>query len=97
MGGQGLHALLFVEVWKRDVLTHIPVVFWESSVKVFFASDSSSKSHVFLLNGNSVGVNAAQVGIFKYSNEISFSSLLEGDESLSLESHICLTKRVKAD
>ena len=41
-------------------------------------------------DGNTLGVNGTQVGIFKESNKVGFSSFLKGQDSRSLESKITL-------
>ena len=55
---------------------------------VLVASDASGKIHVFLHDGHAVGVDAAEVGVFEETNEVSFSRFLEGGESLGLNSHV---------
>jgi hypothetical protein len=41
-------------------------------------------------DGDSLGVNCAQVGIFEQSNQVGFSSFLEGQYGGGLESQVSL-------
>ena len=53
-----------------------------NEVEVTVSTDASGELHIFLLNGHSLGMHAAQVGVFEESYDVSFSGFLEGDESL---------------
>ena len=66
------------------------VIVRKSVVEMSVSSDSPGESHVFLLDRNSVGMDAAQVSIFKDTNEVSFGGLLEGKKGLSLESEVVI-------
>ena len=48
------------------------------------ASDSSSELHVFDHDGDSLGVDGAEVGVFEKSDQVSFGGLLEGEHGLGL-------------
>jgi len=55
-----------------------------------FSSDSSSELDVLWHDGDSLGVDCAQVSIFKESDEVSLRSFLEGHDGGRLESEIGL-------
>ena len=55
-----------------------------------FSSDSSSQLDVLWHDGNSLGVDGAQVGVFKKTNQVSFGGFLESHDSGRLESKIGL-------
>ena len=55
-----------------------------------FSTDPSSKLYVLGHDGDTLGVNGAQVGIFEESNEISLASLLKSQHSRALETEISL-------
>jgi hypothetical protein len=54
------------------------------------SSDSASQSHVLWLDGDSLGMQGAQIGVFQQGDQVSFRSFLEGEDSGSLESEITL-------
>ena len=60
------------------------------SIMVFisesFTSNSSRKVHVFAHHSNSTSMECAEVDIFEESDDISFSSFLEGSKGGGLES-----------
>ena len=66
------------------------VIVRKSVVEMSVSSDSPGESHVFFLDRNSVGMNAAQVSIFKDTNEVSFSGFLERKKGLRLESQVVI-------
>ena len=53
-------------------------------------SDSSGQLHVLWHDGNSLGVDGAEVGVLEESDHVSFSSLLESENSRRLESEVIL-------
>ncbi len=55
-----------------------------------FTSDSSGELEISGHDGDSLGVDGAQVGVFEKTNQISFSSFLEGKDSRGLESQVSL-------
>ena len=57
------------------------------------SADSASELHILGHDGNSLGVDGAEVGVLEESNEISLSGLLEGKDSRRLESKIILELR----
>ena len=54
------------------------------------ASDSSGQLHVLWHDGDSLGVDSAQVGVLEEADHVSLSSLLEGEDGRRLESEIVL-------
>lgn len=54
---------------------------WKSSNLSSFSSDSSCQLDILWHNGDSFGVDSAQVGIFEKSDEISFGSFLKSHDS----------------
>ncbi len=52
------------------------------------STDSSGELHVLLHDGHSVGVDCAQVGIFKQTNNVHLSCFLDSKECLGLESEL---------
>ena len=78
---------LFIRcVWQRekDFLTILWLVI--SVIKIPVTSNSAREIHVLLHDGLSLGVNCAQISIFKESNNVGFSGFLESIKSLRLES-----------
>ncbi len=55
-----------------------------------FSSDSSSQLHILGHDGDSLGVDSAQVGVFKQGDEVSFSGFLKSQDGRALESEIVL-------
>lgn len=53
-------------------------------------SDSTGELHVLGHDGDSSGVDSAEVGVFEETNEVSFSSLLESEDGGRLESEFSL-------
>jgi hypothetical protein len=53
-------------------------------------TDAAGKLDVFRHNGNTLGVDSAQVGVFEESNEVGFGGLLEGENRRSLEPQVTL-------
>ena len=54
------------------------------------ATDTSSQLDVLGHNGDPLGVNGAQVGVFKESDEVSLASFLEGHDGGALEAQVGL-------
>jgi len=54
------------------------------------SSDTASQLDVLGHDGDTLGVDGAQVGIFKQSNEVSFTGLLEGTDGCTLETQVSL-------
>merc|ERR1712001_46523 len=52
------------------------------------ATDSSSQLNILWHDSNSLGVNGAQVSVFKETNQVSLTSFLEGTNSGALEPEI---------
>jgi len=54
------------------------------------SSDSSGQLHVLWHDGDSLGVDGAQVSVFEEGYQISFSGFLEGEDGWGLESQVSL-------
>ena len=54
------------------------------------SADSAGQLNVLGHNGNTLGVDGAQVGVFKQTNKVSLASFLKGHNSRALETQICL-------
>jgi len=55
-----------------------------------FSSDSPSQLDIFGHDGNPLGVNGAQVGVLKESDQVSLGSFLEGHDGRALEPQVGL-------
>ena len=53
-----------------------------------FSTDSASQLDVLWHDGNSLGVDGAQVGVFEKSDQVSFTGFLESHDSWALETEI---------
>ena len=53
-------------------------------------SDSSGELHVLWHDGNSLGVDGAEVGVFEKTNHVGLSGFLESEDSRGLESEVVL-------
>ena len=53
-----------------------------------FSSDSSSQLDIFWHNGDPLGVDGAQVGVFEEADQVSFGGFLKSHDSRALESEI---------
>ena len=66
-------------------------LFWsEANHLSTFATDTASQLDVLWHNGDTLGVDGAQVGIFEKTNQVSLASLLQSQDSWALESEISL-------
>jgi len=54
------------------------------------AANTTRKLDILGHDGNTLGVNGAQVGVLKKSNEVSFRSLLKGENGSTLETQVGL-------
>ena len=54
------------------------------------STETTGELHVLGLNGNTLGVNGTQVGVFKEGDEVSFRSLLKGHDGRRLEPEVGL-------
>jgi len=54
------------------------------------STDTTSQLNILGHDGHTLGMDGTQVGIFKETHQISFSSFLEGQDSRSLETEIGL-------
>ena len=57
---------------------------------VHFASDSSSQSHVLGHDGDTLGVDGAEVGVLEETDKVSLRGLLEGHDGGGLEAEVGL-------
>jgi hypothetical protein len=53
-------------------------------------TDTSGKLDVLGHDGDTLGVDGSQVSVLEKTNKVSFSSLLEGEDSRTLESKVSL-------
>jgi histone H3 len=54
------------------------------------SADAAGELNVFRHDGNTLGVNGAQVGVLEETNEVSLRSLLKGEDGRSLEAQVTL-------
>ena len=73
-------------MWQHDVRA-VRLSAW-SVVPGSVASDPPSQLHVLITEGHSLGVDAAKVGIFEETYEVSLSCLLHCHQGLSLEAYL---------
>lgn len=57
------------------------------------SSDSASELEVLWHDGDSLGVDGAEVGVFEESNEVGLGGFLEGEDGGALESEVVLELR----
>ena len=83
-----LQLLLVIIIWELEI--NLITLFWLSVdiVKVTIPSDSASKVHVLFHYCSTFGMNSAEVCVLKESNNVSFSSFLEGYKCLRLKSEL---------
>ena len=55
-----------------------------------FTTDTACQLDVFWHDGNTLGVDGAEVGILEQADEVGLSGLLEGEDGRSLESKVAL-------
>ena len=86
-GERKSHALNFV-----DGVENAGVIYnqWSYGYLGSLAANASSELNILGHDGNTLGVNGGQVGIFEKTNKVCLSSLLEGKNSARLESEISL-------
>ena len=80
LGLDSLHLLRVCRVGKLQEYLITGLWLHVTVVSVPVSSDPSSKVHVLLLNSHSLGVNGAQVGVLKQSDEVCLSGFLDGVE-----------------
>ena len=82
--------MLLLDVEVRQLEELLVVFFWLgiSEVQVLVTPDPSSELHVFLHESDSLSVDTAEVSILKHAGEVCLCRLLEGHQSLSLESEV---------
>jgi len=54
------------------------------------SSDSSGELDILWHDGDSLGVDGAEVGVFKETDQVGFGGFLEGEDSGALESEVVL-------
>jgi len=75
----------FSSFWVFLVLPLFPA---ERSFLSSLTADSSCQLDVLWHNGHTLGVNGAQVGVLKQTDQVSFAGLLEGTDGCTLEPEI---------
>ena len=70
----------------------IKIAFWLPLAKDLssFSTDSSSQLDVFGHDGDPLGMDGAQIGVFEETNQVSFRGFLQGSDSSRLESKVSL-------
>jgi len=63
---------------------------WKCHSLSTFSSDSASQLDVLGHDGDSLGVDCAQVGVFEKTDQVGFTGFLEGHDSWALETKISL-------
>ncbi|DBA02349.1 TPA: hypothetical protein N0F65_007168 [Lagenidium giganteum] len=63
---------------------------WEAANLRAFATDAAGQLNVLWHDGNTLGVDGAQVGVLEQANKVSFSGFLEGEDGRALETKISL-------
>ena len=66
---------------------------YEQDCSRSLASDSASELEVLGHDGDSLGVDGAEVGVLEETNEVSLSGLLEGEDGRGLEAEVVLELR----
>ena len=74
---------------KFDGVENAGVIVSENQLSSL-TSDSSSELNILGHDGHTLGVNGGKVSVLEKTDEVSFSSLLESQNSAGLESEICL-------
>jgi hypothetical protein len=87
---EGLHVGLVGGIGERveDLLTGLGLEVTE--VLEAFPADAPSELHVFLHDGDSVGVNRAEIGILEESGQVTLSSFLKGEKGVGLEAQLTI-------
>ncbi len=85
---QHVHLLLFVRVGQleEDFITSLGLGVTE--IMVTIASDSARQFHVFFLDGKSLGVDSAQIGVLEQAHDVGLGGFLESNETLRLEAEV---------
>jgi len=55
-----------------------------------FPAETPSEGEILGLDGNTLGMDSSQVGVFEQGDEVSFSSLLKSHDSRGLETKVGL-------
>lgn len=85
-----LHLLLLVEVGElvEDLVAGLGLKV--AVVVESLPADSSGELEVLLLDGHSLGVDGAQLGILEETGQVALGGFLEGQEGLGLESELAV-------
>ena len=67
-----------------------PFVIWSGVCLCSFSADSAGQLNVLGHDRDTLGVDGAQVGVFKKTNEVSFASFLKSHHTRALETQISL-------
>ena len=76
-------------LWKKVVLTHRITSRTRSSLRAL-ATETASKLDVLALDGDTLGVDGAQVGILEKGDEVSLNGLLKSTDGGGLEAEVGL-------
>ena len=85
MGGVDKHRGFANHKWNTKAVQRTKKVASSSGA---FASDAARKLNVFRHDGDALGVDRAQVGIFEERDQVGFGRFLQGKDSRALESEI---------
>jgi hypothetical protein len=66
-----------------------PILNLEERLRAF-TTDATSELNVLGHDGDTLGMNGAEVGVFEQSNQVSFASLLESEDGGRLEAQVVL-------
>lgn len=71
-------------------MTHTRFPTQKTSRSRSFTSQSSSQLDILLLDGDTLGVDGCQIGVFKQRDQVRFNRLLQGPDGWRLEPQVCL-------
>ena len=91
LGSQELWNVKFqVCGFQKRKRTCVVIVVGASQHLRAFSTDATGQLNVLRHNGDTLGVDGAQVGVFEKSNKVSFGGFLESKDSGALESEVGL-------
>ena len=87
---EGVHVSLVRGIGERveDLLTGLGLEVAE--VLEALPADAPRELHVLLHDGDSVGVNRAEIGVLEESGQVTLGGFLEGEESVGLEAELTI-------
>ena len=84
----------------EDTHTISPLLYWTALRKIFqaaavirlgsFTTDATGQLNVLWHDGNALGVNGTQVGVFEQTNQVGFGGFLESQNCSGLEAKVRL-------